>query len=109
MGLRHYLKKRKPKKNKKRKKDTFYRSLEWKELRYQKLREVKYCECCGKTKKEKLESGERIRLTVDHIKPRSLYPELALDIDNLQVLCQECNVGKSNKYEDDFTEDYLIL
>lgn len=98
--MRHFVRK-KPKKFK-RTKDTFYRSKEWKELRYQKLREVQYCECCGKNKKDRLESGERVKLTVDHIKPRSKYPELALDYNNLQALCQECNAGKSNQYEDDF-------
>jgi 5-methylcytosine-specific restriction endonuclease McrA len=33
---------------------------------------------------------------VDHIKPRSLFPLLAADPENLQVLCEDCNVGKSN-------------
>ncbi|WP_232796123.1 HNH endonuclease [Citrobacter rodentium] len=36
---------------------------------------------------------------VDHIKPRSLYPHLALDLSNLQIMCNECNVSKSNKDE----------
>jgi 5-methylcytosine-specific restriction endonuclease McrA len=35
-------------------------------------------------------------LHVDHIKPRSRYPELELDPSNLQVLCEDCNLGKSN-------------
>ena len=39
-------------------------------------------------------------LEVDHIKPRSTHPELALDFDNLQVLCHDCNQGKGNR--DDF-------
>ncbi|RYZ77711.1 MAG: hypothetical protein EOP05_00795 [Proteobacteria bacterium] len=39
---------------------------------------------------------------VDHIKPRSKYPHLELEFSNLQVLCRQCNFGKSNKYEDDF-------
>lgn len=98
--MRHFVRK-KPKKPK-RTKDTFYRSKEWKELRFKKLREVQYCECCGKSKKDVLESGEKVKLTVDHIKCRSKYPELALDYNNLQVLCQACNEGKSNLYEDDF-------
>ena len=35
-------------------------------------------------------------LHVDHIKPRSFFPELELVISNLQVLCADCNLGKSN-------------
>lgn len=101
MKIRHFIRK-KPKKYKKR--DNFYRSSEWKELRYRKLRQIQYCECCGKEKRDKLESGERVKLTVDHIKPRSTHPELSLEWDNVQVLCQWCNSGKSNKYQDDFRQ-----
>lgn len=36
---------------------------------------------------------------VDHIKPRSLHPHLALELSNLQIMCNECNVSKSNKDE----------
>lgn len=34
---------------------------------------------------------------VDHILPRSLYPEYELHPDNLQRLCKNCNENKSNK------------
>src|SRR5262249_39926358 len=30
----------------------------------------------------------------DHIKPRSKFPELELELGNLQVLCADCNLGK---------------
>lgn len=40
----------------------------------------------------------------DHIEPRSLCPERALDPTNLQVLCDECNIGKSNRDNTDFRE-----
>ncbi len=33
-------------------------------------------------------------LQIDHIKPRSKYPELALVKTNLQVLCRPCNLEK---------------
>lgn len=33
---------------------------------------------------------------VDHIRPRSKFPELALALDNLQVLRSLCNEAKSN-------------
>lgn len=71
------------------KSNEFYRTREWLEARYKTL--VKYgrvCQCCGSTSPI---------LHVDHIKPRSKYPDLELSLDNLQVLCEACNIGKSNK------------
>lgn len=70
---------------------NFYQSREWKQVRYQALRIYKnFCQCCGRKR------SENLWLEVDHIKPRSLAPELALDISNLQILCSDCNQGKSN-------------
>jgi 5-methylcytosine-specific restriction endonuclease McrA len=37
-----------------------------------------------------------VRINVDHIKPRKLFPHLALSLDNLQTLCSPCNHGKGN-------------
>lgn len=71
--------------------ENFYKTNAWKYLRMQVL--IKYkatCQCCGASKK----TGAIIH--VDHIKPRSKFPLLALDFDNLQVLCADCNVGKLN-------------
>jgi hypothetical protein len=74
--------------------DEFYRSRKWRELRYDILRERgAVCELCG---------SEETPLHVDHIRPRSKYPHLALDSRNLQVLCADCNVGKGVRHEDDF-------
>lgn len=70
---------------------SFYKSDEWRSLRYAALREAGgKCQCCGQrpTKDNPLH--------VDHIKPRSKWPWLSLDPDNLQVLCADCNLGKSN-------------
>lgn len=36
-------------------------------------------------------------LEMDHIKPRSKYPELATDRNNFQLLCSHCNRKKSNQ------------
>ena len=75
--------------------DNFYRSREWRELRVKAL--VKYgrkCCLCG------MSVSDGIILHVDHIKPRSKHPELELKLSNLQVLCQDCNLGKSNRYSD---------
>jgi len=45
------------------------------------------------------------RIVVDHIKPRSKFPELELVFDNCQVLCNSCNMGKSNNDYTDFRPD----
>lgn len=68
----------------------FYRTKEWRDLRLAVLSARRLCALCG--------SGPhngRV-LHVDHIKPRSLYPELSFDQGNLQVLCDLCNKTKSN-------------
>lgn len=73
---------------------SFYLSMEWRVLRYKAL--IHYgrkCMLCNATNKE---------LHVDHIKPISHFPELKLDFNNLQILCKDCNLGKSNKDISDF-------
>jgi len=67
----------------------FYSSDEWREVRYRALKlHGGACQCCG------ARGSRQSPLHVDHIKPRSKFPELALDINNLQVLCADCNLGK---------------
>ncbi|MBB20217.1 MAG: hypothetical protein CMP20_12260 [Rickettsiales bacterium] len=75
----------------------FYTSDTWRSLRYQALlTHGRRCLCCGATP----ETGAVLH--VDHIKPRSTHPELSMDIDNLQILCADCNLGKSNVDDTDF-------
>lgn len=78
--------------------DDFYMSREWRSIRVRVLERYE-CKCmmCGRSPRE-----HSIVIHVDHIKPRSKYPELSLDFDNLQLLCEDCNLGKSNKYETDW-------
>lgn len=72
---------------------NFYRSPEWRKLRYEVLVSYeKKCMICGNTDK----------LHVDHIKPMSKFPELKLDFNNLQILCEDCNMGKGNRCDKDF-------
>ena len=72
-------------------KSEFYQTFEWRQLRWKVLLESdKSCAMCGRTK------AHGIILHVDHIKPRSKYPALELTQSNLQVLCEDCNIGKSN-------------
>lgn len=75
----------------------FYKTKAWRALRLQALEYYeRRCVCCGATPK----SGAVLH--VDHIKPRCRYPELALDIDNLQILCEACNLGKMANVEIDW-------
>ena len=75
----------------------FFISNAWRVLRFEVLRHYKHkCMSCGRSPKE-----HGVVLHVDHIKPRSTYPDLALDFDNLQILCEDCNIGKGNKSQDD--------
>jgi 5-methylcytosine-specific restriction endonuclease McrA len=43
---------------------------------------------------------------VDHKKPRSKFPELAMSIENLLLPCRRCNSSKGGKLlsEDEFAE-----
>jgi len=71
--------------------DKFYLSQNWRELRYLVFKNCDgRCMCCGASAKD------GVRIHADHIKPRSIYPEPELEITNVQVLCEDCNVGKSN-------------
>lgn len=71
---------------------SFYDTDAWRALRYRALsRSNGKCELCGSSKQD------GVILHVDHIKPRSRFPELELSLDNLQVLCADCNLGKSNR------------
>lgn len=70
---------------------AFYKSKTWKKLRFRVLNKYgRKCEICGKTSKES-------KLHVDHKRPRWLYPELSLEMENLRVLCEECNLGKGSR------------
>ena len=93
--------KRKRKKDKKAKcKNTtsFYLTDDWRRLRYRVLKKYSArCMCCGRNRKE-----NGVTIHVDHIKPRSKYPRLELDFNNLQILCEDCNLGKSNIDETDW-------
>ena len=67
-------------------KDNFYSSRPWKELRRKALARAGYrCEWCGVSVRGKGASR------VDHIRPRKQYPQLALAISNLRVLCPGCD------------------
>lgn len=73
----------------------FYKTAEWKRLRYDVLKNTNYCQCCGAKPPD-------VVLHVDHIKPISKRPDLMKDPNNLQVLCASCNWGKGARDSTDF-------
>lgn len=80
--------------------NKFYSSKEWKVARYKALVASNgRCQCCGST------VADGARLCVDHVKPLSKYPHLALRQSNLQVLCGSCNRGKGSWDETDWRPD----
>ena|SRR6266581_6503082 len=75
----------------------FLESRDWLDLRYRALKKHGgSCQLCGSR------GSEDNPIQVDHIKPRSTHPHLALAEDNLQVLCKACNFGKSNRDDTDW-------
>lgn len=62
----------------------------WKQRQYEQLLD-RQCPKC----RQKLPSIEYFQ--IDHIKPISTYPECALELENLQLLCGPCNLIKSAK------------
>lgn len=77
--------------------DNFYKSPAWRRIRSVAIRlHGKRCAKCGCV-------GTKYHpIHVDHIKPRSLYEHLSLDITNLQILCESCNTNKSNDHCTDY-------
>ena len=70
----------------------FYSSPEWNMIRKQVIQEKgRVCAECGRRIKQNDD------ITVDHIKPRSKFPDLALNIENLRVLCRSCNSKKGDR------------
>jgi len=79
---------------------TFYASTEWRLIREQVIKEQKrVCQICG------CRITKDYDLTVDHIKPKSKFPELALDKSNLQVLCRRCNSSKGAIHDESSVEN----
>lgn len=77
----------------------FLSTYEWRKLRMEAIKKYgNSCQCCGASPKN------GAVLNVDHIKPRKFFPHLALDINNLQILCAECNHGKGNWDQTDWRQ-----
>lgn len=66
--------------------DKFYSSSAWKEVRTAAFKRDDWtCQDC-------LKRGGR--LEANHIKPRSKFPDLKLELTNIETLCKKCHDGK---------------
>jgi 5-methylcytosine-specific restriction endonuclease McrA len=80
----------------------FYTSWEWKRLRYDFIKDRdRRCGCCGTT------PTDGVRIVVDHIKPIRKFWHLRLDRANLQILCDDCNMGKGSRDETDWRDNVV--
>ncbi|MDN3652584.1 HNH endonuclease [Thalassotalea ponticola] len=71
---------------------NFYLTPQWKELRVQALeRDKSRCKLCGA-------SASESKLEVNHIKERAKYPELELELSNLETLCEHCHQAKTSRF-----------
>ena len=69
--------------------EAFYTSPEWRQLRAAIIFvQGNLCAMCGRR------IANASDVTVDHVKPRSRHPHLALARENLRVLCRSCNSRK---------------
>lgn len=71
--------------NTRKKRQDFYNSFQWQEIRQAVLNKEPLCVHC--LKDDKLTPA----IDVDHIKSLATNPELCLTLDNLQGLCKECH------------------
>jgi len=81
-------------------KQKFYDSGEWKRTRAKvKERDNNECQECKRNGSVSIDVYEysekakrkKIKLVVHHIKELEHYPELALDMDNLETVCVSCH------------------
>jgi 5-methylcytosine-specific restriction endonuclease McrA len=88
---------------------SFYASWEWRTLRLEVLKAQGHrCQACGAAPGDKTVSGAPVRIVVDHIKPISKFWELRLEVTNLQVLCDECNMGKGAWDQTDYRPGIVL-
>lgn len=71
--------------------DRFLSTSTWRRFRYEALlRYGRKCRLCGRRPEH------NVVLNVSHIVSRRAAPWKALDIENVQILCDECNIGMRN-------------
>ena len=77
--------------------EKFYTLAAWRNLRAYKLQLTPLCERCYE-----------IATEVHHIKERNSFPELELDISNLESLCKTCHSKHTSKQKKREWKPYKI-
>lgn|SRR5699024_2878790 len=77
---------------------SFYNSRAWKDKRNEILENSNY-ECSWCKVEGKVTTTHHAILEVDHIKELEDYPELALDNENLRVLCKSHHNMRHERFE----------
>ena len=77
---------------------AFLGSYEWADARYDALKKHgNRCKACGIAAGMIGDDGKPAVIHVDHVKNRKGWPQLALNLSNLQPLCHLCNKAKGNR------------
>ena len=87
-------------------KAKFYNSTAWKHMRnFIKERDNGECQECKRNGYVFIDDGEikdngrkKIKLIVHHIKELEFYPELALEVSNLELICVNCHNKEHDRY-----------
>ncbi len=77
----------------------FYTSPAWTKLAYERTVSLGWeCQCCGAT------ADDGVRIVSDHIRPTRFYWHLRLEPSNIQVICEDCNLGKASWDQTDYRQ-----
>lgn len=80
------------------KRKKFYNSAAWSKIRQQVLERDNYeCQMCKA--EGRVTTQANARLDVDHIEELEQRPDLALELDNLRVLCAACHDKRHNRFQ----------
>ena len=83
-------------KPKRKKKTVYYSNKEWAAARKHVFaRDGYHCYVCNATATQ-----------IDHLLPKSKYPELALNLENLKPICWNCNKSKQTKVDETFLKKF---
>lgn len=82
---------------------VFYNSSAWLKTREAVLKRDNY-ECSWCKKKGAVTTKDSATLEIDHIKELKDYPDLALDLDNLRVLCNHHHNVRHGRFKKKFNK-----